>query len=215
MNISVPGMIILKLISRHLISGLGVFLVSHKLLDPDEVPAYAQDAAGVAVFLAGLAWSYRSAVLTELRVMAAAITGHFNPDVKDPIIKAQATAAIAAKSAAVLLIVSSLGLSGCASQVGAIQAALTPYETAIQNACADVLPLAEATPDALALSIKAVGAVKYGVIGGCATLDGIIAMAKSATTQQWLDTAKTVLQSKGAILPAPVAPVAAASSPGV
>lgn len=89
-----------------------------------------------------------------------------------------------------------------------VQAALTPYEQAIQAKCAVVLPLAQSLPaNVVAGLIPVVASVQAAVVGGCGTLEGIIAMANSATTKEWLDTAATVLASRGAILPPPVAPV--------
>lgn len=89
---TVPGYVIAKLIGRHLITGLGAWLVSRGLLDPDEIPAFAKDAAGVALFLGGVAWSYRTAFVNEIRVLCAAITGHPDPDIHDPVISEQVTA---------------------------------------------------------------------------------------------------------------------------
>lgn len=107
-----------------------------------------------------------------------------------------------------LVIAPALALSGCA-QLQAVEKTLTPYEQAIQNACAVVLPLAQGiAADEAATLVPAVGVVRAGVIGGCTTIDGIISMSKSLTTVQWLGTAATVLKTKGKVLPAPIAPVA-------
>jgi precorrin-6B methylase 2 len=112
------------------------------------------------------------------------------------------------KKLAALIIVPAFALSGCATQVAAVEKALTPYEQAIQNACAAVLPIAQGLAgDMVATLVPAVATVRAGVIGGCGTIDGIISMANSLSTVQWLTTAKTVLETKGAVLPAPVAPV--------
>ena len=105
-------------------------------------------------------------------------------------------------------------LAGCTmAQRTAIEAAVNANARKITLVCTDVLAVANSPlTDLAAATVPVVAQVQAAVKGGCSTAEGIAAMAQSASTIDWLGTAKTVMESKGAVLPVPVAPVPIAAS---
>lgn len=106
-------------------------------------------------------------------------------------------------------------LAGCtaaqqaklAADQAAIQKAVAANAARITLACNDVLAVANnPLTDLAAMTIPVVAQVQAGVKGGCSTAEGIASMAQSASTVDWLATARVVMQTKGAVLPVPVAP---------
>lgn len=102
-----------------------------------------------------------------------------------------------------------LTLTGCtAAQQTAVSTAVARNVQRIQDACAVVLPVAQSLPANVLSSLNVVVSdVQKAVVAGCGTATGIAAMARSASTVDWLATAETVLLSKGAVLPEPVKPI--------
>lgn len=89
-----------------------------------------------------------------------------------------------------------------------VEAAVAANAVKIQAACADVLLVANnPLTDVAAASVPVVGQVQGAVKAGCATAESIAVMAQSASTVDWLASAKQVMASQGTVLPAPVAPV--------
>jgi len=120
-----------------------------------------------------------------------------------------------------LILLIALVLSGCtttqiqkAESVQAkIEAAVAANAAKIQAACADVLLVANnPLTDVAAATVPVVGQVQASVKAGCATASSIAQMATSASTVDWLASAKIVMASQGAVLPPPVAPQPIASA---
>jgi len=104
----------------------------------------------------------------------------------------------------IILLTGILCLSGCAQ----VQSDVVKYQQQIQTACDDVLPIANSPEVAVAAIMSStVDKVQKAVVAGCSDAESIAQMAKSATTVQWLGTAKTVMASGGTVLPPPVLPV--------
>jgi hypothetical protein len=102
-----------------------------------------------------------------------------------------------------------IALAGCsAAQQTSVEQTIAANAAKITAVCGDVLAVANSSEtDIAAAIIPEVGQVQAAVKAGCGTADGIAAMAESASTIDWLGTAKTVMASKGAVLPPAIAPV--------
>lgn len=100
-----------------------------------------------------------------------------------------------------------LGAGCTVPQQAALEAAVKANAAKITAVCSDVLAVAnDPATDIFAMAVPVVAQVQAGVKGGCGTAEGIAAMAQSASTVDWLGTAKTVMRSGGKVLPAPVRP---------
>lgn len=99
-------------------------------------------------------------------------------------------------------------LSACtAPQQAAVEAAIAKNAAKVTAVCGPILITANSpATDIVAAIVPIVAQVQAAVKGGCGTAEGIAAMAQSASSVDWLGTAKVVLESKGTVLPAPVAP---------
>lgn len=103
-----------------------------------------------------------------------------------------------------------LSLTGClsAAQQTAVESVIAKNAARVQAACAVVLPIAQSLPaNVLSTLNVVVSDVQKAVVSGCGTATGLASMAQSLSSADWLGTAQTVLLSKGAVLPPPVAPV--------
>ena len=109
----------------------------------------------------------------------------------------------------VVSLIACVALAACTTaQQTAIESAVAKNAVKVQAACAVVLPIAQSLPANILSTLNIiVSDVQKAVVSGCGTADGLAAMALSASTVPWLQTAQTVLLSKGAILPPAVAPV--------
>jgi len=107
-----------------------------------------------------------------------------------------------------------LSLAACtAAQQTAVETAVQKNAAKITTVCADVMLVANnPLTDVAAATVPVVGQVQAAVKAGCSTASGIASMAQSASTVDWLGTAKTVMQSGGKSLPAPVAPIPVSGS---
>jgi hypothetical protein len=77
----------------------------------------------------------------------------------------------------------------------------------IKAFCTDVVAVAnDPLTDVAAMAVPLVGQMQPASKNVCLTAEGLAAAAQSASTVPWLATAKTIMESKGAVLPPPMAP---------
>lgn len=99
-------------------------------------------------------------------------------------------------------------LSACtASQQAAVEAAIAKNADAVTAACMEPLTIAyDPATDVFAAGVPVVAQIQAAIKVGCGTADGLAAMARSASTVDWLATTVAVMKSGGTVLPPPVAP---------
>lgn len=94
------------------------------------------------------------------------------------------------------------------SQKTAVEAFVAANNAKIQTVCADVLAIANSPiTSAVGLAVPQVASAASLAHSGCDTAEAIASMAQSASSVDWLNTLKTTMATKGAVVPAPVAPV--------
>lgn len=202
-------------IARLVLGILAGLLVSHGLLTADQTTAFVSDGLGAVSGIGAVVWIVYKNAHAKATITAAVATGVVPPpDTAVAAIKAgldPVDLALATTPPTVPSVPPALAIAAALLAYGILSACSTAQidkaTQDIQAACNDVLPLTQ-DPAVIAAgtAIPVVAQVSAAVQGGCGTAEGIVAMAQSASTVAWLGTAKTVLVSKGAVLPAPVAP---------